>query len=286
MRNAIVKFLKRRPALFYLVYATLYKWQIWKATHLVIVTTPGHVGSSTTFKSLQTGTWPKGTRIYDIHSLNEGFNNASKIHSISARHVLQQVLSKMLQTNSLNSKKISVISVTRDPVARALGAIFQNGEAFLSSILSGNVMNYQAISSIKSFMLDKGYLHDTMQWYFSFYESELKNKWGLDVYEFKKSSNEVLYYQNGNRQALIFTLENLDSQLVDTINEIYGTEIVLSISNSVEQRDSKNINLYNFCKQHLTFSENTLKGIYNYPFMIKVYTEDVLFSFEKKWRDK
>jgi len=129
LRNAIVKFLKRRPALFYLVYATLYKWQIWKATHLVIVTTPGHVGSSTTFKSLQTGTWPKGTRIYDIHSLNEGFNNASKIHSISARHVLQQVLNKMLQTNSLKNKKISVISVTRDPMARALGAIFQSPDS-------------------------------------------------------------------------------------------------------------------------------------------------------------
>lgn len=284
MRRWLLALLKKWPKLFFLYYSQKYKQQIRKAKHLIIVTSPGHVGSSTTYRSLLSGNWPTDTAIYDIHSLNESFNNNEDVDSISARHVLQVVLKRMLKAGKLHTKQITLITIFRDPVARALGGIFQNKEVFLHKIDKEHNHNYlQTLDSIKSFMLKTNYLANTINWQVQFLENELRKFWGIDIYQTAEIDLGCFHINADKTNFILFTLENLNEQLPKQIKYILGVDIRLEVANSSEQRKDSEHELYNFCKEHLRFDYDTLLSIFDQQLMQKIYSKQQKETFIKRW---
>lgn len=290
MRNAILNFLNRRPALFYLVYATLYKWQIWRANHLIIVTTPGHVGSSTTFKSLQTGSWPKGTRIYDVHSLNEGFNNTSIVNSISARHVLQSVLLNHSNNRKLSKKRVSIISLTRDPVSRALSGKFQNKEVFLIE-LERKVLNPtdfdKALMSVKHHLVNDNFLLLTCQWQSDFYEKEIFERWGFNRdTDVQSSEMGFRYLKNGQNECLFFALEYLSDHLISKVRSYLKAEISLHNYNSLASRESEFNDFYAYTNENLKLEKDLLERVYDRPIFRWMYGKVILNKYINQWESR
>jgi hypothetical protein len=287
MKLFLLNILKKAPWLYYLIFSIRYKREISKASCLIIVTTPGHVGSSTTHKSLQNIVWDSNTRIYDIHSLEERFNNKSPINSISARHVLQDVIREMLINGKLKNKSINIITLVRDPIARALGGIFQNPKVFIDEDFDkyNNIEEYaEGCEKIKNQILKSDYLINTIRWQMAFYERELKKYWGFDflnpdiVFE-----NGFAFFQFQNFRFFIFALEYLDEIFSKKIKHYFNEEIELVNANIYSSKKNVNANFYSYCKQNMKFSSDLVNKIYDHTLLLKIYPVEKLKEFNDNW---
>lgn len=276
------RLLARVPVLYFIVFAVRNVIQIISSKELIIITTPGHVGSSTVFRSLKNvPELSRCARIFDIHSLRERFNNKLFVNSISQRHVLQEVLRFMLTQKWLTRKRIFVISVVRDPVARALGGMFQNSRVFIKNMDVNQIPEAQyenACGEIYHQFVNGGHLLKTTEWQLSFYKSELLTYWNfnLEGHNFKKGN--VLHH--GNHKMILLTLENLEVGFADMMKQEFGVSTSVIVSN-------RNSNLfYKYCKTTLKFDSSLLKKIYADPFFEKVYGNEKVSEMFDYWLEK
>lgn len=271
--------LVRIPPLFFIVFWLRYRIEILRAKQLIIVTTPGHVGSSTVFNSLRTGQWPKGTRVYDIHSLRERFNNDSPVHSVSARHVLQEVLRSMVLKRSLRKKSVTVVSVVRDPVARALGGMFQNSRVFINGIEVDRLTSTDfesAFEHIYQQLVNDGSLANTAAWQLSFYKMELKEYWGFRMEDLIMNES-VGILNNGSHKLILLTLEDLSNNFNAIAQKHLGVRPRLVVANN------NTSTFYQFCKETLKIDEAILRPLYADPFFETVYGKDRLEAMMRRW---
>src|SRR5690348_1149589 len=108
-RQVIKKIVRKSFPVYWTYFFLRYYLSILRARQLVIVATPGHVGSSSLWTTLKNTAWGKRTVVFGIHSLNEKTTRAN----LSARHVLQDVLRFLLTRNQLKKKKIQLVTVVR-----------------------------------------------------------------------------------------------------------------------------------------------------------------------------
>jgi len=242
------------------------------------VATPGHVGSSSVFQSLLTIKWDRSTKIYDVHSLNEGFNTNANVASVSARHVLQSVLKRNLK--QLTKKEIDIISVLRDPVARALGGVFQGQEVFLSGLpLAGVGENeFEKVSQkIKKKLLDD-HLLNTINWQFAFYRNELNNFWGFNVDKIKFKDGVGIQYVK-KRRLIFLTLEHLNENFALAILQLYKSRPQEILANNNASP------LYTYCKKHLKISCDILTKCYQDPLIRAAYGEKEVEQMMLGWSE-
>ncbi len=286
LKNFLIRLLEKWPWLYFRVYEVYYERKIQKAAELIVVTTPGHVGSSTVFRSLQAVDWQDSALIFNIHSLQERFNNSSKIHSISARHVLQEVLRKNLRQGKLDDKSIRVITLIRDPLARALGGMFQNPAVFLNDIFPNRLTQTdfpEACHRLKEYMMS-GYLLSTMNWQLSFYTRELMDFWRLDLsIEPQNTETGFIHLKRKNSDCLVFTLEDLGEKFISKVKLYFEKDVELINSNRNEQRQDGRNEFYNYCKEHLKFDQDILRFAYDHPLMKNIYSSVQLEEFRKRW---
>ncbi|MBX2943811.1 MAG: hypothetical protein KF860_15845 [Cyclobacteriaceae bacterium] len=272
------KALALSPVIYWCFYAIRYYFQIRGASRLIIITTPGHVGSSTLYQSLKGLPWKKNTRVYDFHSLDEHFNNKSEIPSRSARHVLQDVFRLMIKRNALRDKEVFVLTLIRDPLARALGGMFQGKGIFLGDLNVGNLEERQYPSycdKIKE-LLVSGYLENTTNWQFKFYRTELKKYWNFNV---DTISFEHGYgIQKGDQGSLIvFTLESLNGSLAQVMEDQF------SVSPQVIIANTNSSDFYNYCKLNVKLKNDWLQKIYAEPLLAKAYGSQKISQLVSDW---
>ena len=286
-RQKTLEILKRYPKLYFWVYSIRYRWEIFWAKQLVIVTTPGHVGSSTTFKSLKTGNWETSTKIYDIHSLKERYNNSSEVSSISARHVLQEVLREKLGKNRLGHKKLILVTLVRDPIARALSGKFQDPKVFLKEVDAVNLKAEEfeeAFLKVKEEMLQSGYLLGTVNWQLSFYQDELRSFWNLDLnHELSNIEAGFAIAKKDNMTLFVFGLEYLNRQLPAKVKKYLGIDIQLLKANMSAQRQRGDEQFYSYCKRHIKLDKELIDKLYQNRVLEQIYPESKIQQFKKSW---
>lgn len=275
--SLLKRFLSFFPSLYFLIFWLRYRLEISNARELVIVTTPGHVGSSTVYNTLKGVNWPKGTYLYDIHSLNERFNNASQVPSVSARHVLQEILRSKLLKSKLADKKVTIITIVRDPVARALGGMFQNSDVFIKGVKVNDLPERDfatAKEEVYHQLVNDGLLEDTINWQLEFYKNELSQFWGFDWSEMKEG-HQVLHRKN--HTLIVITLENLAQELQQKVNDLWDHSLEMRIANKNESE------FYTYCKKEMKFDQDFLNTIYGDQFLKRIYGEHRLSEFVAKW---
>ena len=261
-----------------------YTWQISRAKRLIIVTTPGHVGSSTTYRSLLTGNWERGTRIYDIHSLDERFNNTSGIDSVSARHVLQEVLRRALVKKKLDKKELVIITLFRDPVARALGGLFQNPKVFLEG-WNNKRSNAETLQIVQDKMQKSNFLQSTVDWQYRFYLRELKQYYSFDLVQkdyHEKQPGFISFHQQ-RRTLIVFALEFLDELLIPKIETYLNTHIQLKYFNTHSQRENRDS--YQYCKEKLKLDNQILSKIYKNSILELIYPSKEIAAYYNNWSE-
>lgn len=264
--------------LYWIVFFSRYTVEILSAKRLIIISTPGHVGSSTLFESLKKCEWEVGTRIYDIHSLDEKMNRIN----LSARHVLQDTLRILLRFNWVGCK-MDVITLVRDPISRALGAVFQNKSTFypaLNEEIDESKFEEQLLR-LKNFMVQSGYLFDTVNWQVSYYTVEIRNHFKM---AFNPMSNGYGFYQKTNKRSYsILTLEDMEKDMMLFFKSYFNVTPVLRIKNTNETRGGANVLFYKYCKQNLRFGNEIVDKIYSMQFFKDVYGEKRVGLFKAQW---
>jgi hypothetical protein len=285
LKNRLAQLAQTFPGLFKFVFGLKYRSEIRKAQSIIIIATPGHVGSSTAFRSLVSADWGTDTRIYDIHSLTEGYNNDSEINSITPRHVEQDVIRDMLTSGEMANKKITVITLVRDPISRALGGKFQNPDVYLKEIQQESLKQDDfaaAAAMVKNDMLSSGFLEETTRWQMNFYLDELKDFYGIDL-----SQNDVqvdegfMYAAQGNTQCLVFAMEYMNTQYPSKIKTYLGQDIEIVMANTNEQ--GTGADFYKYCKKHLQFDAPLVDRLFDYDLLKQLYPAERFQALKDQW---
>lgn len=291
MINRIKHWVRNNEYIFYRYYTWYYTRKIKKAHTIWVITTPGHVGSSTTYHSLKNALQKDGVETFDIHSVFEKFNNKSNIPSHSARHILQEVLMRSYPRYKKN-KIWNIVTLVRDPVARALGGLFQSKEVFMPDLdvkKLGSSQYKEGMEKILNILSSPSkpgntmpFLEETSEWQVNFFRKEVGFFWGYPV-EHIEVGGSLHHYDNLNRtNYFVLHLENLEKELLE-IGERVGKPIKMFQKNSAHERLGKQIDFYDYCKKSLVFPLQRIERIYYNGFWSKVYSEKEVDAFIKSW---
>lgn len=280
----IIKEIARKTFFIYWCYFFVrYSIAVLGSRQLVIVLTPGHVGSSSLLASLKNASWKKSTLIYGVHSMNEKTTRAN----LSARHVLQDVLRFFLKRDLLHKKQIQLVTVVRDPIARALGAIFQS-QRFIGQFEANLNEGYPSSNNlieVKKFMLETGYLLETVGYQISFYQNEIAQYYGIHAELKNLDSAGNAFITSKNKSLSILTLENFNRDIPSFFERHHQISPQMEIRNTNATRGGKYSELYVYCKSNLKFERNIVDSIYNDDFIIQLYGQKQIEEFKLKWSE-
>ncbi|MBX9850859.1 MAG: hypothetical protein K2X86_03790 [Cytophagaceae bacterium] len=280
--------LKKNKFIFYNVHFLKTKYTIWRSKEIIIIHTPGHVGSSTVYNSLR-GNTPPSSALFDIHSLHQKWNNKSSIPSLSARHVIQEAIADSTK-KLLRDKKIKLICLIRDPVSRALSGYFQgfkiwNKEKSLSDIEIFEKEFDVIYSKITGPEFRSSFLSETVTYQANWIEEEVRPFFDISIEkDLLETHVDYHIYKKGNIELLVLKLEKLNLSFENVIEKFLGLKIKLITTNSHEGREGANFKFYTFFKNKFKLPENILDEIYAKPFIKKFYTSGEIEQFKNNWK--
>lgn len=221
-----------------------------------------------------------------LHSLNpiggkEEFVNEINLNNRSISPYYKKAAS-LIKDNIKNEKKLKVITAVREPIARNLSFMFYNLQLFLG--LNSNLVNTQNSKFAFTEIFEDIYYQKINHDYFlNWFDIELKNSLGIDIYEYpfdKKKGYSII--KKNNIELLILKIEYLDN-CVQIIKEFTGADkFELKRKNSADSYWYKPI--YDSYKEEFIPNEEHLYKLYNSRFMKYFYSKDEITKFYKKWR--
>jgi len=264
-----------------------YALDIFKAGKIMIVYTPGHVGSSTVFASLKAREHELGYLVLDIHSVKEKYNNKNNVFSFSARHVLQEVID-FFRRYKFFGKKVKLVSIMRDPIARATGGFFQSGWHRIG-IRGDQILKAPDIAEMM-LSVKRGsytnYLEETLSWQINFYVKEAVECWSITFNE--ENSMKLTNYSLFKGQwcdMVMFKLETLNDGLIEWTRDQFQIDINVIIKNTSDQRfkNDKEKIMYQNIKNEIKLPETYLNKIYRHKIFGLCYSQDEIEVFKKRW---
>lgn len=229
----------------YFAYAPLHNDEI------ILIYQPGKVGSSSLYESL------KRRGKYVLHC-----------HVLTGMEYGEDNLCKLL-----SQKKVRIISLVREPVARQISVMWQN---------IANVNRYSErvdFQEIERYYFKEGFENDEFEWF----PWQIENVFGIDIYEYpfdKEKGYGII--RSGNIEILLMKAERL-SGLEEVIGSFLDmSEFVLENANVSQKK------LYRFAYQDFlkgfSLSEEKLKNIYFENRYIRFfYTDSERETFYQRW---
>ncbi|MGB0294928.1 MAG: putative capsular polysaccharide synthesis family protein [Flavobacteriaceae bacterium] len=192
---------------------------------LILILTPGKVGSSTIYKSVKHSV---NTRVYHIHSINnEEIINSMKIHFFSPkgsvpRHLFTSYfLSKILR----NYKgKVKLIILVREPVSRLISSVYQNLDMFG---ISPKYIDVEEVNEIILSKLNSDYFDYLDRWF----NKEIKETFGIDVF----ADPEKSHFES-NITGFCMKMEDIDDEFEINCRTILGINAIVRKENIAKDK--------------------------------------------------
>ena len=198
----------------------------WSANSPLFVYQCGKVGSSSVYTSLKR--LVRRRAVYHVHFLSrQGIDNAISFVKNSDDPVLVHhlVLSQVLrrQLDRMPNMHLNVISLVRDPIARAVSDLFENITMTDRHLIRrDNRIDIDGLLSVMLARLDAG--ANSVDFAERWFDSEVREITGVDVFrnEFQSQRGWGLY--RGERASLlVIRLENLSSAFPEAVATWLGT---------------------------------------------------------------
>jgi hypothetical protein len=251
----------------------------WYVKNPILVYTMGKVGSSSIVSTL---------REYDIEEVQPHSLTLSRRGSYfvvptrsKAQNIKDKVKSGLLKlkgqvyfsSKRLMGKKIKIVTLTRDPLARTISAYFEQYQYVLKKDIN-QITTRELIDNFHEFAN-----HKTPHIWF---DNEIRTMLGTDVYSvnFDKElgCGEI---ETNTYNLLIVKMEKLSSLEGVLANYFNVKDFQLKSTNRSEYKVYKEA--YDKFKQEVTFSKAYLDFHYNSKYAKHFYTEDELTYFRKRW---
>ena len=187
----------------------------------------------------------------------------------------------------LTKKKIRLVTVVRDPVARALGAIFQS-HSFLKQFetdLRDDVDSSVNLLVVKKFMLETEYLMHTVKYQLSYYQREIPSYYNIQVDQRDMNAGGNAFVESEYRSLSILTLENFTRDIPFFFERHHQVSPKLEVKNTNASRGGRYAVLYKYCKENLKFDNAVIESVYNNDFLVHLYGQKQVDTFKAKWRE-
>ncbi len=247
----------------------------WRTRNIcVLIYTGGKVGSSTVYYNLKN--CMPNTSVLHVHFLSEtwlkSFRESGKWLSNIGK---AQIVSKTLSQNP--NKKVKIITLVRDPIARDVSDIFQNWKTIfeinkIDELKEIDVQNY----------LSESKFNQTETWF----DTEFKEYTGINILDmpFDKQKGYSIYNFK-ECDILCLKLEMLNKVFDEATDLFLG---VKNIKNNIRNvsLEKEGADLYKKIKDEFNLSENRLNEIYSTQFLTHFYSEKEIVDFVNKWKTK
>ncbi|CAN5422868.1 putative capsular polysaccharide synthesis family protein [soil metagenome] len=234
--------------------------------------TMGKVGSVTIEKTIAKRVFYN--KIFHLHFLSkEGLEKHKAFNKTEQGYSDAREFEVVRKNNP--QKRVKIITLVRDPLARDISDLFQNFRVYMSVQQIKEVNVEQLLNRFKGF--DHEY---ALQWF----DDEFRNYLGVDIYGFefnKKKGYQII--ENLNCDVLIIRLENLTSVFSDAMQAFTGIGgwILSSEENSAENKAYSE--LYESFKKKVVIGKDVLDLLYNSKYYNHFYTQEEKAKSISKW---
>lgn len=236
---------------------------------LVIILTPGKVGSSSVYKTLK----KEFKSVFHLHNFTEkSIERSISINKKSSRRYvpLHLINSKyLLRKVKKNNLMIHLICLIREPINREISSVYQNIEMFENSTSNSflKINNDVVLSKLTDVLSNDKYLMDLENWF----NEQLFENLGIDIYKFDLAKGyEIQCFKNV--KFLLIRMEDLDRFFSKSISEF------IPLSNTNINLKRSNISSNKFYNSYYKELKQNLK-IEKY----KIYDHYVKNKFVKKF---
>lgn len=267
----IRKFFARKFSFIFFVYYNIYFKLLKLNEPVVIILTPGKVGSTTVYKAMK----KELNLVFHLHNFTKDSIEKSIIvnkkssrgyaplHLIKSKYLLEKV--------KKNNSKIFLICLIREPIKREVSSIFQNIEMFKETVKNNflKIDNDEVALLIKNRLGNDTYLKELENWF----NEQLFESFGFDIYSFNLSKG--YHIKKSKKVDLLFMrLEDLSNYFSTALSEylpFLNKKILLAKENVSYNKFynldymkiRKNIDLSKYENQEHYFNNKFVKFFYD-----------------------
>lgn len=255
-----------------LVYQIKFKW-IHFSKPPIIILTPGKVGSSSVYYTLKKETT---NQVFHIHNFsNDGIEKSIRDHIHSNRKskplhlIISKILRKKLETYT---GKLFIISIIREPISREISSFFQNTDQY-KDILENKKLEINP--SIAQKILHKKFETDICKELKDWFDQEIKNNFGIDVFaEAFDYDNKYVISNHNNNHLLLLKMEDLDAVFPIAIRDFLNLDAPLKLLKANVGDKKHYAKTYKNIKKSIKLSQKDINQIVNSTFFQHFYLKD------------
>ena len=207
-------------------------------------------------------------------------------HKIPDHLIVSRHLRKMID-ETIGVVTWRIITLIRDPVARAISDLFENLEIFLPGI--AQMSEKERESSIHGYLSKKfGQFDEAADYVCTWFDQELKGVFGFDIYAepFERENGYQIYHTRNNAlKILAIKLERLNQCYQDAFAHFLGVNNI-----QLRQANTGRSKWYNRLYKNVIASVSVdpgfLQNIYASRYVRHFYTEKEIESFFSRWKSK
>ena len=233
---------------------------------VIVILTPGKVGSSSVYRSLK-HKFPK-SYIFHIHFLSEkNIYTGISDHKKSVRKSIPMHFITSLLFNSFflkKSKRIKFVILFRDPVDRYISDMYQNYNRVLSKLNDKN--NSDLIADINLGLSKMDHMDYLEKWIVD----ELHINLGYNFFERSKLHQNMYFIDSNNNYDFLFMkMESLNTHFSNAAKEFFNCDIKLKGANISSEKSYNS--LYNNTKAKINIPQQITMKMKTYRYTTMIY---------------
>ncbi|WAA09716.1 putative capsular polysaccharide synthesis family protein [Fervidibacillus albus] len=236
-----------------------------KEKEVVLIYQMAKVGSSSIYNPLKEITKKP---LFHLHA----FDVDKEVHVKGLRRVYQKVKAKVLLKLS-KDKKVKIVTLTRDPIARNLSNYFYALDMFIPYTKITN-----DLEMLKKVFLEK-HPHDRpLRWF----DDELYKFFGINIYDFDFPKDKgFLIVEKDNISVMVIRMENLN-KVSKEIGQFLGYSD-FKVKRVNKGSDNWYSQLYKSFKASTSLPKYYIEEMYNSKYTKFFYTDDEIEALKRKW---
>lgn len=249
---------------------------------LVLVHSPGKVGSSAIYQSLVDSALSNNAVIFQTHTIRSPSDprTIAERHGLSPRRTdyTSEYLHKLVADGSLFGWEVKLISAVRDPIQRLISDFFQNLDRYTPDKKYPRDGQY-SVEEYLEFFLGGVDLFRHSDWY----EEQFRDLFGLDLYGTPFDKNTGFQIVKSPRMTAGVVRYDLMNEAAPRLFEIMFNHR-LNLSRANDSSDKVYADAYRAFKKDLKFDEATLNRIYSLEHVQHFFSEGERLAAIEKWR--
>lgn len=242
----------------------------YKGKNIYLIYSMGKVGSASIYSSLKRK--KPYSDIFHLHFLSDNYLKnilPEQNEFFHSNITLGEKILKHIRKNK--NKRIKVITLVREPVARSISELFQNWQA-----------SYDDITEVDNEKLVRRMENANYDFALNWFDTEFYEYTKIDIFShpFDKQKGYSIYHFD-DFDMICIKLESLNQVGEKAMQEFLGEEFNLLGANKSAQKVTSE--KFRFVKDNVKIDKAILDALYNSKLVQHFYTEEEIEKFRNRW---